>query len=72
VLSIALDCPLLPSALCCTDEDEDDEDLLPPVAEQFVKDCAAALKACPPGKAAIYLGGEALLDASTAAGESHA
>jgi hypothetical protein len=48
------------------DDSDDEEDLLPPVAEQFVKDCAAALKACPPGKAAIYLGGEALLDTSPA------
>lgn len=28
----------------------------------FVRDCAAALKKCPPGKSALYLGGRALLE----------
>lgn len=34
----------------------------------FVADCAAALRACPPGKACLYLGGRALLSAGGGAG----
>lgn len=35
--------------------------VLAPAAQQFVRDAAAALKACPRGKAALYLGGRAAL-----------
>lgn len=34
---------------------------LNPAAQQFVRDAAAALKACPRGKAALYVGGRAAL-----------
>ncbi len=34
---------------------------LDPAAQQFVRDAAAALKACPRGKAALYIGGRAAL-----------
>lgn len=31
-------------------------------ARRFFRDCAAALRSCQPGKAALYLGGQALLN----------
>ena len=33
-----------------------------PAVKAFIHDCAAALKACKPGKLAVYLGGQALKD----------
>lgn len=45
-----------------------DWELLPPVAVEFMRNCAAALRACPAGKAALYLGGEALVDVPHAGG----
>ncbi len=33
-----------------------------PAARHFVRDCATAMKACPRGRAALYIGGQTLLD----------
>ena len=38
-------------------------DIDPEVITAFINDAANALKACPPGAAAIYIGGEGLLAA---------
>ena len=37
------------------------EQQLPPGAQRFVREAAAALRACPAGKAALYIGGRAAL-----------
>ena len=34
---------------------------LPDAAARFTRECAAALKSCPRGKAALYVGGRAAL-----------
>jgi acetolactate synthase-1/2/3 large subunit len=49
----------LPAA--CTPAAQPPTPGLPPGAEQFVRDAAAALTACPRGAAALYIGGRAAL-----------